>query len=135
MKYIICLIGILCLFMTGATERAWGAQALSDEELDRITAGTLSVNAANGIFDFSLGQDGGGNLSMTGNGTLTVGDATIPTNPSGYLVIRDNAQSYLHAFVNVNAVNSVVQLLLNLTVNINSTIGSIQQLNTVQQPL
>jgi len=47
----------------------------------------------------------------------------------GTLQLMDNAQSNLRSFINVNAVNSPVQILLNLNININSTIGNMNQIN------
>ncbi len=129
MRFIV-ILGCLCLLFTGAPERAWGAQALSDAEMDAITAGSLSVGAANDQFNFQLGGDSG-RLSITGSGTVTTADNTVTAGPAGYIIMRDNAQSNLRAFVNVNAVNAKVQVLINLTININSTVGTIHQINTV----
>ncbi len=129
MQFIIVL-GCLCMLLAGATDRAWGAQALDDAQLDQITAGSVSVEAANGQFNFQFGGEAN-RLSVQGTGTVAAAENTVPTGPAGYLIVRDNAQSNLRAFVNVNAVNAKVQVLINLTVIINSTVGTIHQINTV----
>jgi len=123
------VLGCLCLLLAGATERAWGAQALTDAEMDQITAGSLSVEAANGQFNFQLGGETN-RVSVTGSGTVAATE-NVSAGPAGYVIMRDNAQSNLRAFVNVNAVNAKVSVLINLTVNINSTVGTIHQINTI----
>ena len=45
------------------------------------------------------------------------------------LMIRDNAQGSLKSFININAVNAPVQILLNLNVNIESRVGTLKQFN------
>lgn len=126
------VVGCLCLLLTGATDHAWSAQVLSDEEMDQVTAGALTVGMSDGKLNFLLG-DKGSKLSVEGSGTVTaVNVPPPPGTPGSYIIMRDNAQSNLHAFVNVNAINSKVQVLINLTVNINSTVGAIHQINTVQ---
>jgi hypothetical protein len=47
----------------------------------------------------------------------------------GYLALSDNAQSGLQSLVNINAVNSAVNVLLNLNVSIDSSVGAINQMN------
>ena len=120
------------MLLTGATDHAWGAQVLSDEEMDQVTAGALSVGMSDGKFNFLLGGDKSSRLSVEGSGTVATVTAPLPPGaPSSYIIIRDGAQSNLHSFSNVNAVNSKVQVMINLTVNINSTVGAIHQTNTV----
>jgi hypothetical protein len=47
----------------------------------------------------------------------------------GTLSLNGNAQQNLSSLVNINAVNSQVNVLLNLNVNINSTVGTLTQAN------
>ena len=129
MKSII-FIGCLCVLLTGATERVFGAQELNDEEMDMVTAGSLTASGADGKFSFQLG-DKGSRFSIEGNGSVAASADSAPTGPAGYLILRDNAQSGLRSVVNVNAVNSRIQVLINLIVNINSTVNSIHQSNAV----
>lgn len=126
------IVGCLCALLLGATGLAQGAQVLSDEEMDQVTAGALSVGMSDGKFNFLLGGDKLSRLSVEGSGTVATVNAPLPPGtPASYIIIRDNAQSNLHSFSNVNAVNSKVQVLINLTVNVNSTVGTIHQTNTI----
>jgi hypothetical protein len=67
---------------------------------------------------------------VTGAGTLQVltGPLTSTTN-MGTLTLNGNAQQNLSSLVNINAVNSNINVLLNLNVNLNSTVGTIVQSN------
>jgi len=47
----------------------------------------------------------------------------------GTLTLNGNAQQNLSSLININAVNSKINVLLNLNVNINSTVGTIIQSN------
>lgn len=47
----------------------------------------------------------------------------------GTLTLNGSAQQNLSSLININAVNSKVNVLLNLNVNINSTVGTIIQTN------
>jgi hypothetical protein len=123
------LIWCCALFLGIATGAARGEErALSDEEMDLITAGSLSASVTDGKLGFL----------MAGNqGRVTVqGDAAVSTapnstgGPTSAIILRDNAQSNLQALVNVNAVNSKVQVLINLNVNINSSVGAVYQTNS-----
>lgn len=125
------VVCFLCMLLMGATDHAQGAQALNDEEMDQITAGALSVGMSDGKFSFLLGDKGSG-LSVEGSGTVAAVTAPLtPSTPASFIIIRDGAQSNLHSFSNVNAVNSKVQVMINLTVNVNSTVGAIHQTNTL----
>ena len=129
MKSIVLIIGCLCVLLTGATDKAFGAQELNDEEMDMVTAGSLSAAGSDGQFSFRFGGEKGSRLSVEGNGSVAASTNPASSGPAGYLILRDNAQSGLRSFVNVNAVNSRIQVLINLIVNINSTVNSIHQSN------
>ena len=132
MKAII-LGSCICVLLAGAMDGTWAAQVLSDEEMDQVTAGALSVGMTDGKLNFLLGGDKLNGLSVEGSGTVATSAIPVTTvTPGSYIIMRDNAQSNLHALVNVNAINSKVNVLLNLTVNINSTVGAIHQTNTIQ---
>jgi len=51
------------------------------------------------------------------------------TTNTGSINLSDTAQQNLTSLVNINAVNSNVNVLLNLNVNINSTVGTLTQSN------
>ncbi len=120
------LVGLLLLGTHGA---AWAApRELTSEELDEITGGTVTTQVLDGVLHFQFAGEAGRSLFVDGSGSIALTADTLP-NSLGALVIRDNAQSNLSSFVNIAAVNSVIQLLINLNVNINSAVGTVQQLN------
>ncbi len=127
-KQTIFLLLLLLLTPLVATE-AWSFEELNDQELHAVTAGNSdaaheSVEALSRIpFRFSnhKGEVDGEIFVMPMN----------TFNQYGTLQLMDNAQSNLQSLINVNAVNSPVQILLNLNINVNSTIGNINQLNNL----
>lgn len=100
---------------------------LTDRQMDAVTAGSQgaavpSQEALTRIpFNFTSGK---GKV----NGEAVVMPMNV-FNQTGGLQLMDNAQSNLHSLININAVNSPVQVLLNLNVNINSRIGNLNQAN------
>lgn len=106
---------------------AWGLEELSDQKLKAVTAG--SIDAAQGSME-ALSRIP---LNYSGRKGSVEGEVLVLPVASfanqGTLMLSDNAQSNLRSLINVNAVNSPVQVLLNLNVSINSTIGNINQLN------
>lgn len=111
---------------------AYAAEVLDDNQLDQITAGTASAAYNDGRFYFDLQKTTGRGtaVDVTGNANLHVDSAAINT---GVLQLQDDAQGNLHALVNTNAVNSPVQVLINMNININSKIGSLSQINNALQ--
>ena len=53
------------------------------------------------------------------------------TTGNNIVVVDALAQQNLSAFVNVNAAGSIVPVLLNITININSTVGNISNANNL----
>ena len=66
---------------------------------------------------------------VTGAGTLAILTGPLTGSNQSTLTLNGGAQQNLSSLVNINAVNSNVNVLLNLTVNINSTVGTITQSN------
>ena len=112
-------------FSTGA---ALAFDELTDDEMDQVTAGTASVEAADDMIHFRLNSASESGRTLEAEGNLSFRNGDAPAN-LGQLVIQDSAQSNLSALVNINAVNSPVQVLLNLNVNIHSTVGTVRQIN------
>jgi hypothetical protein len=104
-------------------------KALSDSMLDRVTAGGISATVSQGVVTFA-GQVPTANGLVSSNGTLAIQTAPLSgTTTLGTLSIGGNAQQNLSSLININAVNSEINVLLNLNIDINSTIGTILQSN------
>jgi hypothetical protein len=103
------------------------AKAMDDATLDKVTAGTISAGVSNGVVKFQ-GQTPTANGLVTSSGSLAVQSAPLG-GTTGTLSLNGSAQQNLSSLVNINAVNSKVNVLLNLNVNINSTVGTLTQSN------
>jgi hypothetical protein len=55
--------------------------------------------------------------------------STTNNTTTGTLNLTASAQQNLSSLININAVNSTINVLLNLNININSTVGTILQSN------
>ena len=122
--------GIISFFLITIFSAGVGSfEELSDQQLNAITAGNTnsdheSVEALTRIpFRYS-GRKG------SVDGEVIVVPMSI-YNQTSSLQLMDNAQSNLSSLININAVNSPIQILLNLNINVNSTIGNLNQLNTL----
>jgi hypothetical protein len=114
--------------LASATAAADGKFKLDDAQLDRVTAGTQSDARELMQFDFSKTTAAGRHVS--GDGALTL---VAPSNEYT-LYLGDGAQGNLKSLVNINAINSQISVLLNLNVNIDSSVGTLNQLN-IQVPV
>jgi hypothetical protein len=118
----LCFCATACVLASGANAH----EPLSDEQLDTITAGAddavveeITVHAARATASGKL---------ITADGTLVV--QHVPNGvDAADLLLRDSAQSNLQALINLNAVNSVVNVLVNLNINIDSQVGDLRQIN------
>ena len=116
---------LIILFVPG---QIWSMELLTDQQLDAVTAGSKdsashSDEALTRIpFHYSSGK-----------GHVVDGEVIVVPMSSYYqtatLQLMDNAQSNLRSLININAVNSPVQILLNLNINVNSTIANLNQWN------
>lgn len=104
------------------------AKPLSDAALDQVTAGTVSAGMSDGVVRFQ-GQAPTANGLVSSSGSLALQSGPLGGNTMGTLSLNGNAQQNLSSLVNINAVNSQVNVLLNLNVNINSTVGTLTQAN------
>jgi hypothetical protein len=116
----------LILLVAVSAKPAFAAKLLDDEQLDVVTAGAES-SALEEIVVHATRLTAGGR-KVTAEGTIGVQNAAGAPSAAD-LVLRDSAQSNLQALINVNAVNSVVNVLLNLNITIDSNVGEIRQLN------
>lgn len=106
-------------------------KALSDAALNKITAAGPGVSAtvSNGVVNFQ-GSDLTNNGLVTAAGTLAVLSApAVNTTNIGSISLSGSAQQNLSSVININAVNSTISVLLNLNVNLNSTVGTVMQSN------
>lgn len=103
------------------------AQPLNDAALDRVTAGTVTASVSDGVVKFQ-GQTPTPNGLVSSSGSLALQSSPL-SNTTGTLSINGNAQQNLSSLVNINAVNSKINVLLNLNVNINSSVGTLTQAN------
>lgn len=101
---------------------------MDDSTLNRVTAAGITANAANGVVNFQ-GETATPNGLVSSTGSLAMSSGPITGMSVGTLTLNGSAQQNLSSLININAVNSKVNVLLNLNVNINSTVGTIIQTN------
>jgi hypothetical protein len=101
---------------------------LDDTMLDRVTAAGVSATDLNGVVNFA-GQVPTANGLVTSAGTLSLESTPFAGATVGTLNLSGNAQQNLSSLININAVNSQLNVLLNLNITINSTVGSVLQSN------
>jgi hypothetical protein len=106
---------------------AIAARELTDRQLDNVAAGaSVSAVKPGDAIHFEFGKD----LSsgrMKGDGTIEVSAKPLTDLSNGLFLTNSTASQ--RGLVNIIAVNSVISVLLNLNVNINSTIGRVDQRN------
>ena len=131
MRRLFAVASLALLIQAGMAQTATRPkpQPLNDAAMDRVTAGGMTAGLSDGVVKFQ-GSVPTKNGLVTGAGTMAVltGPLTSTTN-QGTLTLNGGAQQNLTSLVNINAVNSNVNVLLNLNVNINSTVGTITQTN------
>jgi hypothetical protein len=106
-------------------------KALDDSMLDRVTAAGVSATVApSGVVNFS-GEVPTVNGLVSGVGSLVIQapNSSTTNTTTGTINLSGTAQQNLSSLININAVNSTINVLLNLNININSTVGTILQTN------
>ena len=111
-------------------EPAWADDKieLSDAELDRVTAGAGQTDASDELLSFAATRTTASGRLITVDGTFHVVEGIDPA-IIGNLILTGKSQSNLRSLININAVNSEIQLLLNLNISIDSTVGTLNQFN------
>lgn len=139
------VIAILMLFSFAGTSPGWAqagrspvkthakAQPMNDAALDKVTAGSISAGISDGAVQFQ-GQTQTPNGLVSSNGSLALQSGPLGGTTMGTLSMNGNAEQNLSSLVNINAVNSKINVLLNLNVNINSTVGTMTQSNLNRKP-
>jgi len=122
------VMGLLLATQAGVSQSR--KKALDDSMLDRVTAAGVTARVSpGGVINFS-GEVPTANGLVSGIGSLVVqGASSSSTTTTGTVNLSGNAQQNLSSLININAVNSTINVLLNLNVNINSTVGTILQSN------
>lgn len=123
------VIGLLLATQTGVSQSR--KKSLDDSMLDRVTAAGVATNVSPGNVINFTGEVPTVNGLVTGAGSLTVQapGSAVTNNTTGTINLSGNAQQNMSSLININAVNSTINVLLNLNVNINSTVGTILQSN------
>jgi len=125
----IVVVALLLAAQAGVSQSK--KKALDDGMLDRITAAGVTVTASpTGVVDFS-GQVPTANGLVSGVGSLVIQapNSTTTNTTTGTINLSGSAQQNLSSLININAVNSTINVLLNLNINIDSTVGTILQTN------
>jgi hypothetical protein len=126
MSRLLVIVSLALLTQAGMAQSK--ARPLNDAALDRVTAGGVTAGISNGVVNFQ-GSVPTANGLVTGAGTLQVLTGPLTGTNMSTLTLNGGAQQDLSSLVNINAVNSTVNVLLNLNVNINSTVGTVMQSN------
>jgi hypothetical protein len=123
------VMGLLIATQAGMAQSK--KKVLDDSTLDRVTAAGVTTRVLpGGVINFT-GEVPTANGLVQGIGSLVVQPVinNTTTTTTGTVNLSGNAQQNLSSLININAVNSTINVLLNLNVNINSTVGSILQSN------
>lgn len=109
--------------LTAASAAAGEPYLLDAATLDRVTAGTQED--ARNLADFDFVRQTGSGRTISGTGSLALANPGRNYN----LLLGDGAQSHLRSLVNINAVDANITVLLNLNINVESTVGTLTQNN------
>lgn len=127
------IASLVLLTQAGISQSSKKPKPMDDITLSRVTAAGITANTSNGVVTFQ-GQTSTPNGLVSGAGSLAVQSGPNTGTSVGTLTLNGSAQQNLSSLININAVNSKVNVLLNLNVNINSTVGTIIQSNINGKP-
>ena len=108
---------------------AWGFEPLSDQELNAITAGSANSGQESQEALSRISFHYSSKKAQVDGEVIVLPMTTY--NQTATLQLMGNAQSNLSSLININAVSSPINILMNLNINVNSTIGNLNQLNTL----
>ncbi len=126
MQRILVIAGLAILTQVGIAQSKM--KPMSDGAMDHVTAAGLTADVSNGAVNFQ-GQTQTPNGLVTATGSLGLQAGPTSGTTLGTLSLSGNAQQNLSSLINLNAVNSKINVLLNLNVNINSTVAKLVQAN------
>lgn len=112
------------------TAQLHAAEPLADEQLDAVTAG--AADEASELLEFNVKHETASGRRIEVDGAVDVDRARSLQNAA--LLLQDSAQSNLQSLININAVQSAVNVLVNLNITIDSNVGEIRQLNLSKAP-
>ena len=115
---------LLVLLLSSAIARA--AEPLDDRQLDTVTAGADGGETAE-LLKFSAKHQTASGHTISVDGSVDLD--RVRTLNAASLQLQDSAQSNLRSLININAVQSSVNVLLNLNIMIDSHVGELRQLN------
>lgn len=96
------------------------------------TSVTQPNNSSSDILRLDITAGGKDNTALTAASLMPTSMLPLTANNGSNIVnVSDSSQQYLSSLVNVNAAGSIVPVMLNITVNINSNIGTISNNNTL----
>ncbi len=127
MNRLLLIASLTLLTQAGIAQHKSKAKPLNDVALDHVTAAGVSASVSDGVVKFQ-GSVPTANGLVSSAGTLSVQSSPLAGGTST-LTLNGNAQQNLNSLININAVNSKINVLLNLNVNINSTVGTVLQSN------
>ena len=140
----ILVSAVLILFVTVSPAWAAGGHKLTDHELDQVAAGDFNMQFMDGTLNLAFDTGNKFKNRITGTGTMAFQAMNLPNGydvqmgaPSsvinnsslGLINMTGNAQQGLNSLVNIVAVNSLIQVLTNLQVNIGGTNNTTYQSN------
>ncbi len=96
---------------------------LDDAALDRVTAGTQGEALDPAALDVVRTTRSGRTIHASGTVAL------VEAAPAYAMYLGDGAQGNLRSLVNINAVDANVTVLLNLNINVDSSVGTLLQNN------
>jgi hypothetical protein len=122
--------GLIALGALAVAPGACAAEPLDDAALDAITAGAADETSE--LLEFNVKHETASGRRIEVDGALDVDRVRSLENAA--LLLQDSAQSNLQSLININAVQSAVNVLVNLNITIDSTVGEIRQLNLGSVP-
>lgn len=115
---------VLIVLLACASPHAFAepGQPLDDFALDGITAGSAADSGSLEVMTFNV-------VRTTHSGRVVTADGSLSLPGANQLLLSGGAQSGLSSMININAVNSAINVLLNLNITVDSRIDAINQTN------
>jgi hypothetical protein len=136
-----CILVVAALLLVAMVSPAWAAgRKLDDQELDQVAAGDFTAQVVGSVLDLSFDSGHKFMNHVSGTGTITLESQPLLSPGCNAITcyvstsnvnLGTNAQQGMSSFVNVIAVNSLVNVLTNFNITILS--GSATQNLTLTQ--